>query len=558
MKKAAWIIGILVVAVAAIGFVLSRGQSAAAAKVTVGRTVEAKRGDIAVTVSESGVLEPVTQVEIKSRVAGRVKRIFVTEGQRVANGALIALVDPTEVERDVERIKAQLSASQAGLRQAQENYSLTVRQNELAIKRAEASLKEAQRRLAQTSAPTRPQEIEQAQSGVEQAQAAVEQAESNALQAEAQVKQSEAAAQRVEAQITDGKRNVDRQKALLGKGFVSQSAVDQAETSLALATADRASAQANLRAAQASAQSSQASLRSSKASLASAKQRLNLLKEGPRQEDIAPARAAVETSRVALETERANAAQSELRRRDVERAQAEVRQIQNQLAQQNVQLTETRIVAPLAGEITGKYVNEGELVASATAGFAQGAVLVRVADLAQMQVRVNVNEVDVAKVRVGQPVDVKVDGAPGKVYAGKVASIAPASLTANQSTASQPASTTAVVRFEVKIRVDNPDARLRPGMTAQAAIILEKREGTIILPAEAMQPGDKVTVVTGTEKDKTLKKEEKTIKVGLRNDADVEVKEGLKEGDKIEVPKVDAKDRRKIKFGPDGDGGDGG
>jgi HlyD family secretion protein len=557
VKKAAWIIGILVAVVAAVGFVIFRGQSAAAAKVTVGRTVEAKRGDISVTVSESGVLEPVTQVEVKSRVAGRVKRIFVTEGQRVQQGALIALVDPTEVERDAERIKAQLAASQANLRQAEENYTLAVRQNILSVKRAEASLKEAQRRLTQASAPTRPQEVQQAQSAVDQAQAAVEQAESNALQAEAQVNQSQASAQRVEAQITDAKRNVDRQKALLTKGFVSQSAVDQAETALALAIADRASSQASVRSAQASAQSSQASLRSAKASLASARQRLNLLKEGPRLEDIAPSRAAVETSRAALEAEKANAAQAELRRRDVERAQAEVRQVQNQLAQQNVQLVETRIVAPLAGEITGKYVNEGELVASATAGFAQGAVLVRVADLTQMQVRVNVNEVDVAKVRVGQPVDVKVDGAPGKVYAGKVASIAPASLTANQGTAAG-ANTTAVVRFEVKIRVANPDARLRPGMTAQAAIILEKRAGTLVLPAEAMQPGDKVTIVTGTEKEKNLKKEEKTIKVGLKNDADVEVLEGLKAGDKVEVPKVDAKDRRKINFGPDGDGEDGG
>ncbi|GAB4464114.1 MAG: efflux RND transporter periplasmic adaptor subunit [Armatimonadaceae bacterium] len=556
MKRSGWIIGIVVVVILAVGFSLLRGRSTASAKVKVGRTVKVERGDIQVKVSESGVLEPVTQVEVKSQVAGRVLRILVKEGDRVEKGALIALVDPTDIERDFERIKAQLAASQAGLRQAQENYELAVRQNKLAIQRAENNLKEAQRRLSQVSAPTRPQEIQQAQASVDSAQAGVEQAQAAANQSAAQVGQAKANLQRVEAQIVDSERNLERQKALVDKGFVAQSAVDQAQTALQLAEADRVSAQANLQAAQASERSAQANLRSTRANLASARQRLDLLKEGPRVEDIAPARAAVETARTALETERANAAQAELRRRDIERAQAEVRQIENQLAQQQVRLRETRIVAPISGEIISKNVNEGELVASATAGFAQGAVLVRVADLSRMQVRVNVNEVDVARIRVGLPVEVRVDGAPGKVYSGEVQAIAPASLTANQGTQNT-GNQNAVVRFEVKIRVENPDARLRPGMTAAVAIIRDEKKGVLILPAEALGTNDTVTVVTGTGEKQT--KAEKKITVGLKNDATIEVVSGLSEGETIEVAKVDASDRRKIQIGggDDGDEGEG-
>lgn len=561
MKKAGWIIGIVVVVILAVVFAVSRGANQAATKVTVGRTVKVTRGDVSTIVSESGVLEPVTQVEVKSQVAGRLKQIFVKEGDRVEKGALIALIDPVEVARNVERIKAQLAAAQASYRQAVENYNLTVRQNSFAIQRAEANLKEAERRYQQAAAPTRTQEISQAESAVEASNAAVAQAEGQVAQANAQVaqisaqiKQQEAALARVKAQIKDNQRNLDRQKKLLADGFVSQQVVDQAQTALTLSEADQTSAEANINATEAnlvsgktSVENAQAGLRSAKANLQSSKQRLSLLREGPRPEDIAPARAAVDTSRTALAAAKADAAQAQIRRRDVERSAAEIKQIESQLAQQTVQLTETRIVAPLSGEITGKYVNEGELVASATAGFAAGAVLVRVADLSLMQVRVNINEVDVARLKVGLPVEIRVDGVPKQVFEGKVTSIAPASLTANQANTGSTGAA-AVVRFEVKVQVISPDSRLRPGMTASVGIVLEKKENILTLPAEGLQAGDKVTVVTGTGE--TAKKEDRTVKVGSRGNSTVEVLSGLKEGDVVEVPKVDATDRRKVNFGP--------
>jgi HlyD family secretion protein len=518
------IIGILIAAAAisAVVFGLSRAQKAAASKVEVSRTVTVKRDNLRVTVSENGTLEPVTQVEVKSRVAGRILRIFVQEGQRVTVGDPIALIDPTEVTRDVARIEAQMAAARAGLAQAEENYRVAKTQNELAVRRAEASLNEAKRRLTQASAPNREQEIQQAAAAVTRAEAAAQRVESSLT--------------RIDAQILDAKRTLERQENLVKKGFVAQSTLDTAKTTLAVAEADRA-ATLNDRA-------------SAAAEVASAKQRLSLLKAGPRAEDIAPARAAVETAKVALEAEKANAAQAEVRKRDVERARAEIAQIQNQLATQRVQLQETRIVAPRSGEITGKYLNEGELVASATAGFAQGAVLVRIADLSKMQVKVNVNEVDVVRVRVDQPVEIRVDGIPDQVFRGRVASIAPSSLNANQASSQSSGQSGGVVRFEVKVAVTTPDARLRPGMTAAVQIVLDEKKSVLTLPAEALQPNNQVTVVTGTGEQRT--KAPRPVTVGLRNTATVEIASGLKEGEIVEVPKVDAKDRRKINInGPD-------
>jgi len=488
-KIVRWVIALLVMAGGG-WWGAGKLRARARPKIEIGRTATVKTGEIAVKVSENGTLEPVTKVDVKSRVGGRVQRIYVKEGDTVSAGTLLAVVDPTEVTRQVEGVKAQLASSRAGLMQAQENYRLTVRQNALAIVRAEAGLAEARARLKQTAAPTRSQDLHQA----------------------------EATVRRGEAQVFDARRNLARRQALVTKGFVAQTDADTAQTSLALAIAD----------------------------LDAAKDRVELLKEGTRREDIEAARASVRTAEVALQSERTNAQSSQLRLRDVERAQADVRQIENQLAQQSVQLTETRIIAPIGGEITGKFLEEGELVASATAGFAQGAALVTIADLSKMQVRVNLNEVDVARVRVGMLVEIKVDGVPDQTFHGRVAAIAPSSQSERQSASGGQNAQTGVVRFEVKIAVLERNRKLRPGMTAAAAIVLNRRAGVLLLPAEAVPPGNKVTIVTGTGD--ARKKETRRVTVGLKTDASIQIVSGLQKGDTVEIPKLNASDRRKISF----------
>lgn len=466
-------------------------KAAAAAK---NRQVSLKNGDITVKVSESGALEPVTQVEVKSKVAGRVQRIYVKEGDTVQAGAPLAVIDPTEVKRQVDQIKAQLASARAGLKQSEENYDLTRTQSTLAIRRAEAALTEAKLHLVQTAAPARDQDVAQAEQAVA----------------------------RADAQVADAKRTQDRKKALVEKGFIAQSEADSAQVAVTLAETDAASA----------------------------REHLSLLKAGARKEDIDSARAAVASAEIALATEKANAAQSQLRLRDIERARGDVAQIENQLAVQNVSLGDTGIVAPIGGQVIGKYVEEGELVASATAGFAQGATLVKIADLSHMQVRVNINEVDVARIHVGLPVEIRIDGVPNKVFSGQVAAIAPSSLGDKPGSNGQSGggSQGGVVRFEVKVAVTTPDPRLRPGMTAAVDIVLDRRKNVPLLPAEALQTGDTVTVVTPGKAGAPDVRKSRKVTVGLRDDAHVEIRDGLKPDEKVEIPKIEASDRRKVNF----------
>ncbi|MBB6051393.1 efflux RND transporter periplasmic adaptor subunit [Armatimonas rosea] len=556
------IIGLVVLGGAGFGY--SRMQAKATAKPELGRLVTAKTGAIAIKVSETGTLEPVTKVDVKSRVGGRLLKIFVRPGDRVGVGAPLATVDPTEVSRQVASVQAQLQASQAGLAQSRENYQLSLQTTALAVRRAEVGLENAKVSLREAGVNVKDAEVglrdaevalDNAKVGIVQAQTRVDQA--SAPTRSQDIQQAEQSVRRIKAQIADANRTLERRKLLLEKGYISQQEVDSARTQIDLAEAD----------------------------LASAQQRVELLKEGPRKEDIAPTQIGVDTAKMAVEsakirvetakvrveqskvrynqaqvalktaevqlaTERANARQAQVRSKDILRSQADVAQSENRLAEQSVQLKETRIVAPIAGEVTGKYLEEGELVASATAGFAQGAAIVTIADLAKMQVKVNVNEVDVSRLSVGLPVEIRVDGIQEGTFHGRVVSLAPASLTSTQQGTSASASGN-IVRFEVKIAVTEHDRRLRPGMTANVDILLNKKDNVVVLPAEALRPGNKVVVVTGTGK--KAAKEERQVTLGLKDDARVEILSGLKPGDQVEVPKLDAKDRRTIKMdGPQG------
>ena len=281
VKKRWWIIVLILAVVGTGGYLYSKGQAAKKAKANaIGRTTKVGRGNIAIKVTETGTLEPVSQVDVKSRVAGRLQKIYVSEGDTVRTGTPIALVDPTEVTRQVEGVKAQLAASRASLAQAEQNYRLTISQNKLAIARAEVALK-------------------QAQASQKDAEVAVRQAEAqyrlaSAPNREQDIEAASLSVERAEAQLVDAKRSLTRQQSLLAKGYVAQTAVDSAQVQVTFAQKD----------------------------LATQKERFALQKAGPRRVDTATARVGIEAAksrlagqkqavaaaRLALETEQTNAA----------------------------------------------------------------------------------------------------------------------------------------------------------------------------------------------------------------------------------------------------------
>src|SRR5688500_9139748 len=143
-------------------------------------------------------------------------------------------------------------------------------------------------------------------------------------------------------------------------------------------------------------------------------------------------------------------------------ALAQIKRTEGLLAQSNELLSKTSIFAPLDGTISSLMSEAGERVV-ATGSFT-GTEIMRVADLNNMEVRVNVNENDVVNVKVGDSARISMDAYPGRKFTGSVKEIASAAKTQGLNTQEE------VTNFQLKIRVDDKDVNLRPGMSANVDV----------------------------------------------------------------------------------------
>lgn len=505
------------------------------------RLVEVSRGDVEIVVAESGVLEPLRKVEVKSKIAGRILSLNVEAGDVVREEQLIAQIDPVEVEASLRQQEAQLRAALARLEQAKllsgyQTYdtSAQVEQARNAVRTAEIRYQQALR-----EAQTQP---EITQSTLGQAESSYQSAVDNLnllvkvthpqLRTDAQSAVDEARAQRDDAQ-----RQLERQKQLLAKGFVSQREVDLSQTQLTAAEARLQQAEQRLQtlAEQMRLQRAEAESRVKQAKAALAQARAQAKRDELRQREVEAARAALEDARLRLKLAEANRVQMSVRQKEVQQAQAAVEQLRSALKEARTRLADTNIRAPMSGVVTQRYIESGELVTSGVATFSSGMPLVQIADLSRMRIKLQVNEVDVSKVRVGQKVEIRLDALPDEVFEGIVRKVAPASSVVAQ----QGAPGGAVIKFPVEVEIAQPDPRMKPGMSAKCRIIVERRRNVLRLPKEALQFADasmaRVSVVhRGVVNGKAVDKNEtRTVKAGLRGDAFVEILQGLKEGEKV-------------------------
>jgi len=143
-----------------------------------------------------------------------------------------------------------------------------------------------------------------------------------------------------------------------------------------------------------------------------------------------------------------------------------------------------RVSAPMSGVVIKRGVELGETVTSGVSSFNSGTVLFTVADLKSLIIRVNLNEVDIAKVQVGQPVRVTLDAYPQKVFSGKVTFVAPSAELVEK-----------IKVFKVEVTLDELTESFRTGMSANVEILGDKRDKAISIPLEALQKREGKTVV---------------------------------------------------------------
>jgi len=142
-----------------------------------------------------------------------------------------------------------------------------------------------------------------------------------------------------------------------------------------------------------------------------------------------------------------------------------------------------RVTSPMNGVIIKKGVELGQTVTSGVSSFNEGTALFTVADLKSLIIRVNLNEVDIAKIAVGQPVRITLDAYPQKVFTGKVTFVSPAAELVEK-----------IKVFKVEIALDELGEHFKTGMSANVEILGEKRDKAVSIPLEALQKRDGKTV----------------------------------------------------------------
>lgn len=143
-----------------------------------------------------------------------------------------------------------------------------------------------------------------------------------------------------------------------------------------------------------------------------------------------------------------------------------------------------RVTAPMAGVVITKGVELGETVTSGVSSFNAGTVLFTLADLSTLLIKVNLNEVDIAKVKVGQPVRITLDAYPQKTFTGKVVFVAPAAKLLEK-----------IKVFPIEIALDELGDAYRTGMSANVEILGEKKDKAVSVPLEALQRREGKTIV---------------------------------------------------------------
>lgn len=156
-------------------------------------------------------------------------------------------------------------------------------------------------------------------------------------------------------------------------------------------------------------------------------------------------------------------------------ARAGVVRAETNLTLARERLGDVTIRAPIAGTILARQIEPGQIIASATANVSGGTALFTMADLAEMRARARIDEVDIGRIRPEQTARVTVEAYPGRVFVGRVEKVEPQAVVEQN-----------VTLFPVLVRLDNSEGRLLPGMNAEVAIEIARREDVLAVPNGAL------------------------------------------------------------------------
>ncbi len=350
----------------------------------------------------SGTIEA-TSSNLAFQVGGRVQEILTDEGQSVDAGAVLAVLDRREYVALRDQARANLQRAAQNLLQLETVLEINRNVLPAEVDRAAAAVKALQAQLAEAESGYRVQEVERARLAADAARVTLENA----------------------------RKDKDRYDELFRKGVVAEKSRDSFKVQYEIALKE------HQRAVEA----------------------YQMAREGFRREEVDTARSRLAEGQAALRLVQSNLKKIEAAEQDVEAARAQVAAAQAALDVAEIQLDHTRVRAPYGGIILSRNVEPGEVVTPSQE-------VLSIADLSTVDLKVFVAETEIGRIAPGQPVAVKIDTFPDKVYDGRVAYISPQAEFTPKIIQTHKERVKLV--FLVKVSVPNPHFELKSGMPADA------------------------------------------------------------------------------------------
>ncbi len=367
------------------------------------RVFALRREDMVISVSATatGSVESEAEVNLRGEVSGRILRLLVDEGDRVARGQVVAELDPQEAEAQVALVRAELATARARLEE-EEAGVLMLRE------RIRTRIEETRATRERTS------------------------------------------------------RDLERLKALHADGAIARQQLDlaQAEFEVAAATYEAALAERD--------------------------------QVAVKEHQVAAARAAVSQR------------EAQLRLTEVQRSRMSIR-------------------SPIAGLVTRRLANEGEVIGlGGGSTVTLGGPLFTLVDVDRLYVRATVDEFDARQIRLGQEARVTLEAQPGRTLRGRLYKVSPA-----VSGERQEART-----FSIRIALEEGREFVKPGMSADVEVIVARRRDALSVPSQAIleREGKKWVYVVADGRARAT-----PFKAGESNWSSTEILEGLREGDRVVV-----------------------
>jgi RND family efflux transporter MFP subunit len=431
--------------------------------------VAVERGDLALRVTGSGKIETSREARLAFGSGGKVAEILVKEGERVAAGTVLARLDTRPLE-------LALSQSRTARTRAEGDYG----QAQLAWKTAEY-------------------ELENTRDSLESLQLALlkAQIERDAAQAALDTSISAVDFTAVQAELNRARYWYDYVLTMKDTGGDDWPAVlERAEESLAVA-------QANYDNVLAGYGSSQVNLK--KKQLEAAELSVELAQKNIDDLDRT----------IALQELQVAAAEQ-----SVDLAQQAVELARQAVVDAQRQLDEATLAAPFDGVVAQVFTEEGDIVPSPSMS---PQPIVRIINPDYLELLIDVDEIDIPLVSLGQEVSVEVDALPDKALGGRVTSIYPV-----------PSEVGGVVLYKVRIGLDRPgDSGIKVGMSASADIVAEQHHDVLIVPSRAVTRSDQGQTIVKVQTDEGI--QERPVEVGLDDGLRAEIISGLSEGETVIV-----------------------